>query len=235
MKNSTLWEQLKGIRLARTLSVLVLALSLLVGCSGTPPVDALAAVSQACATTQEQDYDVYFTAASPGQNQTMDIRVSANDAYQLTAHLTIDESNGMEPDSLTVELIEVDGIVYSREDGPEWGISDDIPPGLFFSLTSLCNDVTRGEVQMVGSDDINANPTTRYIHKESTPGSSDGATTISSIDTTTEYWVDSSGQLAKISRAQVIGGESGEGVRVEGVLLISGVGETNVITAPKVP
>ena len=235
MKKSIPWEQIKGVRLALTLLVLAVTFSLLIGCTGTPSVDALAAVSEACTTTEGQDHDIDVTTSSPGESLTSNIRFSANDAYHLIGHMTIDESIGMEPDSFTLELIEVDGNLYSKENGGEWNLTDDIPPGLFFYLDHLCAEVTRQEVRMVGSHDINSRPATLYISKESTPGSKEGATTISSVDTTTEYWVDSSGLLAKARSVQVVGAESGEGVRVEVVLLISGVGETNVITVPEVP
>ena len=231
------------IGLVRTFSVLAVTLSLLLGCNTTPSIDALDAVSQACATTQELDYDIHMTSSVPGQSVTNNIQVSANDAYQLTGHLMIDAGSGMEPESATYELIEVDGVVYSREEGQEWTFSDDIPPGLFIDPFDLCPDVTSETVEKAGSEEINSIPTTRYIRRESTPGSKDGATTILPVNTTTEYWVDSSGQLVRTRVVQVVGPEPGaepgsaaaETVRGEATFVISGVGEPNVITAPRVP
>ena len=61
------------------------------------------------------NYDVEVTVSAPGLSRKYDILVSGED-YHLTGHLTIGEGYDVPPFSGTVELMEVGGTIYSKEE-----------------------------------------------------------------------------------------------------------------------
>ena len=176
------------------------------------------------------NYDVEVTVSAPGLSRKYDILVSGED-YHLTGQLTIGEGYDVPPFSGTVELTEVDGTIYSKEEEGEWAVLDEAPATLdtdyrFVTLCPRVHGSLSEEVEVIGST-----PTRSFNIYRSAPNQ---------VTATFTYWVDDAGrlvQLHSIHRYPKIEDPTNpiyryDGGTLEENWLVTGVGEPNVITAP---
>ena len=185
------------------------------------------------------NYDIEVTVSAPGLSRKYDILVSGED-YHLTGHLTIGEGYDVPPFSGTVELMEVGGTIYSKEEEGEWVVLDEAPVALdadyrFVTLCPRVHGSLSEEVEVIGST-----PTRSFnIYRNVL---ADPADSRSQITATFTYWIDDTGrlvQLHRIHRYPKIEDPTSPIYRYDvGTLeenwLVTGVGEPNVITAPAI-
>ncbi len=185
------------------------------------------------------NYDVEVTVSAPGLSRKYDILVSGED-YHLTGHLTIGEGYDVPPFSGTVELMEVGGTIYSKEEEGEWAVLDEAPAALDtdYRFVTLCPRV-RGslseEVEVIGSTPAR----TFNVYRSALADSTDSH---SQVTATFTYWIDDAGrlvQLYRIHRYPKIDDPTNpiyryDGGTLEENWLVTGVGEPNVITAPAI-
>ena len=183
------------------------------------------------------NYDVEVTVSAPGLSRKYDILVSGED-YHLTGHLTIGEGYDVPPFSGTVELMEVGGTIYSKEEEGEWVVLDEAPAALDtdYRLVTLCPRVHGSlseEVEVIDSTPTRSFNIQRNILADPTDSRSQ-------ITATFTYWIDDTGrlvQLHRIHRYPKIDDPTNpiyryDGGTLEENWLVTGVGEPNVITAP---
>ena len=210
------------VAMAQALIVVsVLALS---ACGGSPSVDALAAVNQACITTQGLHYDIDANMAAPGQRIGYTIQVAGAN-YHVIGSMSIEEdvSSAAALDS-NFQLIVLDGIAYSQEDGGDWDVVDNFPLQAFINVNALCPQLSQGSIARSGEESIRSTSTTRYTRTASNVDGFDA-------DETWEYWVTTSGELVRTRTVITLP----DNLQTEFIVNISDIGEANVITAPTFP
>lgn len=184
---------------------------------------------QTCEAMKTLDYDVAYTAVSARQEGVLTViaRVSDGDKHQVLTSVTPSgTAHG--------ETIQVDGVMYSRESAQD-------------------NPAVLGEWRIVGENMSRADPLPCFepetiaraialgLSSEEPHHSAAAASIGGSV--LNEFWLDSSGRLARWRRTVTLPNENGAGEAspneaLEQVITnqtYSGYGEPNVITAPVLP
>ena len=191
--------------------------------------DLRTAAEQACAAMKTLDYDVEYTAVSTRQEGVLTVaaRVSDGDKHQVLTSVTPSgTAHG--------ETIQVDGVMYSRESAQD-------------------NPAVLGEWRIVGENMSRADPLPCFAPEtiaraialglsSKEPHYSAAAASIGG-SVLNEFWLDSSGRLARWRRTVTLSNETdasaaGQNEDLEQIITnqtYSGYGEPNVITAPVPP
>jgi hypothetical protein len=177
-------------------------------------------------------YDIVTTMTATDQRWVYDIRISGEDF-----HMIVTMNNGA-----VIEVIGVGGITHGRENGGEWEARDDIQLRNLYRLHPISegNDIcpNLGAVAMVGEEVLDSTPAKHFQLIESSGigpvGNVDDSSVVGApISDTWDLWVDSTGQLVQTKLTVIYPSvDDRPEIRVEALSVISGVGESNVITAP---
>ena len=206
----------------------------------TPQASAQEVVEGACAKAVATDYfdlTVRMKANPDGGDaeRYYDAKVSvAGIAYQLEVQGVIDRP-------VHVTGIYVDGVGYSREGTGAWQVDKSASHRLvsyFFGFTpteagwSVCPNLEQAE--KVGEEVVQGITTTGYTTSISNDVLPDSAKE-RLVTTRWDYWVDETGQLVQLGRIERRPPQDGRAIGGTWTTTISGVGETNTITAPTIP
>ncbi len=233
-------------RYAAILMVSILGAFGMASCGVPPPVDAQAAVQEACSNPDAREsFDAGIEIDGPGRSIEYGIRVSGDD-YHIAGNIRISTESGLSPYDGKFEIIEHESIYYTKEADQGWQIVSGEDPGLFLTqFGDLCPDLSQNPIRSLGEDTIDGKSVRRFSASTSNPqGSIDGGP---DIQYTWDFWIEPSGLLVRsrvVSTHQSNGssgtraGSGGSADATTSITItstISSIGEPNVITAPTIP
>ena len=219
--------------------------------TATPDVSAQEVVTAACSkTVAAGHFDIHTTSDAPGTYDDFEFKASIAGAdYHLV---------GFSADmSMHGEEIKVDGKTYARM-GTRTGegkwevynaplsdsiITNPLGTGRLSEGGVVCPSLDEDAVVKIGEETLNGIEMTRYRKERSLdyakaiwPDEKDRLGRTHVVFFTHDFWIDETGQLVQVKLVQSFPPEEGQTGRqmMEQVTKISGVGETNTITAPVV-